>query len=165
MDLFFDVINNVGDHLKVALSNYDKQNVEIFSKDPAILNLDFYNVSLERKTRHSKFLNPHILIEVCNTLYNFMTENPNSVLTYICDPTSEIERNHNCLSPQQYRSKLFSKLFEYFTFSNRIEDFIDDILNIEDNSTDNGGVYAHFIYHKKLKPQIKVISDIILLDK
>ena len=165
MDFTFDFKNNMGDHLKVALSNYDKQIVEIFSKNPDILNIDFYNVSLERKVRNSKFLNPRILIDICDTLANFMFEHPNSVLTYLCDPVSEVERHNNNLSPQQYRSNLFSKLFEYYTISHRIEDFIDGIIHIEEKSTENGGIYAHFIYHKNLKPQIEVISKILLLDK
>ena len=56
----------------------------------------------------------------------------------------------------------------FFDFKNNVGDHLKVALsnyNIEDLPTDNGGVYAHFIYHKKLKPQIKVISDIILLDK
>ena len=155
----------MGDHLKVALSNYDKQNIEMFSKDPSILNIDFYNVSLERKARNSKFLSPHLLIEVCKTLFTFMKENPNSVLTYICDPESEVERHHKNLSPQEYRSKLFSKLFDYFTFSNRIEDFIEDIIHIKDNSKGTDDIFAHFIYPIRLKTQIETVSNIILSDK
>ena len=162
MDLSFDLKNMTGDHIRVALSDYDRQIVEIFSKDPFIQNLNFYNISLERIKKKSKYVNPVLLYSICEFLLNFIKENPNTIYTYLCDAGSEIERHHSELTPQEYRSNLFSKLFDYYTFSNGITDYLDELIYIPDSADKNKDTYVHFIYNKVHHPRIKEISKIIL---
>ena len=42
MEFSFDIKNKEGDHIRIALSDYDKDNVRIFTTHPDILNLKFH---------------------------------------------------------------------------------------------------------------------------
>lgn len=162
MDLSFDFKNRVGDHLKIALSDYDSQILKTFTDDPQVNSLTFYNLSLERKEKKSRFLNPHLLYEICDYLLQFLINNPNVILTYLCDPKSEVERSHQEFSPQEYRSNLFNKLFDYFTYSKNIDNYIDEVIYIPDANDKFKDTYVHFIYNKIHKPKVEIISKIIL---
>ena len=51
MDISFDIYNDKGDHLRVALSYYDMESVGVFTSDPLTLSLTFYDVTLIRMVR------------------------------------------------------------------------------------------------------------------
>lgn len=48
MDISFDIHNDKGDQVRVALSYYDVESLQAFTNDPLILTLVFYDVTLVR---------------------------------------------------------------------------------------------------------------------
>lgn len=46
MDISFDIQNEKGDLVRVALSYYDTENMQAFTDDPLTLTLVFYDVTL-----------------------------------------------------------------------------------------------------------------------
>ncbi len=48
MDISFDIHNDKGDQVRVALSYYDTESLQAFTSDPLTLTLVFYDVTLVR---------------------------------------------------------------------------------------------------------------------
>lgn len=48
MDISFDIQNEKGDQVRVALSYYDTESMQAFTDDPLTLTLVFYDVTLVR---------------------------------------------------------------------------------------------------------------------
>lgn len=48
MDISFDIHNDKGDQVRVALSYYDTESLQAFTDDPLTLTLVFYDVTLAR---------------------------------------------------------------------------------------------------------------------
>ena len=71
MDISFDIYNDKGDHLSVALSYYDMESVGVFTSDPLTLSLTFYDVTLIRMAG-SDYVGYKMLYAVSDTLAKFM---------------------------------------------------------------------------------------------
>lgn len=48
MDISFDIYNDKGDQIRIALSYYDIESLQAFTNDPLTLSLVFYDVTLVR---------------------------------------------------------------------------------------------------------------------
>ena len=162
MDSTFVVRNATGDQIRIDLSVYDEQNIKAFSTDPLINSLYFYNISLERVDTKSVFINPGILFSACEALAKFLEKNTKAILSFYCDPRTDVPRSHLELSPQEYRSKLFTKLFEYYTISKNIDCLIHRVLVFNDTTESNNTQYFHLLGNKNYKEQIDNISNIVL---
>lgn len=161
MDLSFDLINRSGDQIKIALSDYDEKNIKIFTSNPEILKLKFYNITLSREENKTNYLNPTILFTVCGILRRFLEANENAVLTFYCDNKTDIERNHLNIPPQEYRSILFSKLVDYTLSKYNIEDVLHKVVVFKDFENAWNNQYFHIITKEKYKPQINEISELL----
>ncbi len=63
------------------------------------------------------------------------------------------------LTPQEYRSRLFSRMFDMYVKANGISDIINYSIKIEDNNTPR---FAHFITPEKYLPAVKLLGNIIM---
>ena len=140
----------------VALSSNDKKMVGLLSQNPAILPLEFYDVSLVRESG-KEYVGYKILFSIAEILANFMLDNPNSILCFYCDPFSDVRRNHTDMPPQEYRSRLFSKMFDLFGRTNSLDNFVNHRVEIEDPSNSSNKQYAHFICRND---QINIVIEL-----
>ncbi len=120
MDLSFEIDNGKGDIIMVSLSSYDTEVLLNFTCNPNILTLDFYDVSIFRVKGVGK-LGYGALSKVSEILASFLNENKTAVLCFMCDEQSDVERRHTELLPQEYRSDLFSHMFEAYVKKHGIE--------------------------------------------
>lgn len=148
MDISFDIKNTTGDHIMVALSYYDAESISVFSSDPQILTLEFYDVTLVRKTG-SNFVGYNVLAAVTDVLGRFMEENEGAVLCFYCDADTDVRRSHLELFPQEYRSRLFTRLFELYARSHKYCSLINHVVEIEDTYKTDKRQFAHFICRKE----------------
>ena len=116
----------------VALSYYDSETIEHFSTDLLALTLVFYDVTLIRKTG-TGYVGSKILYAVTDVLARFLDENDDAVLCFYCDADTDVQRNHKDLLPQEYRSRLFSRMFDKYTKSHELTDYINHRVEIEDS--------------------------------
>lgn len=161
MDLSFDIINAAGDHVMVALSYYDNETISLFSTDPLTLTLVFYDVTLIRKSGE-RYVGSKVLFAVSDILARFMDENEDAVLCFYCDANTDVRRNHPNLLPQEYRSTLFSRMFEIYMQSHRRTDFINHRVVIEDTTNPNNRQFAHFICRKEHKEAVTALGQMLL---
>lgn len=164
MDISFEIRNNEGDQLRVALSYYDSEVVRIFSSDPQTLTLYFYDVTLVREAGDG-YVGYNVLSAVSDTLAKFMFENDDVILCFYCDADTEIKRNHS-VSPQEYRSNLFSRMFEKYTKAHDITEFINYRVRMDVDSNPLKSQFAHFICRKRHERAVRELGTILIgLDK
>lgn len=160
MDISFDIYNDKGDHLRVALSYYDMESVGVFTSDPLTLSLTFYDVTLIRMAG-SDYVGYKMLYAVSDTLAKFMDENDGSVLCFYCDDQTDIERHNRSILPQEYRSRLFSRLFDQYIRRNPVKTLINHCIGIE---IDGRPRFAHFICEESYRDAVSALGE-ILMDK
>ena len=148
MDISFDIINSEGDHVLVGLSYYDYETVSVFSSDPLTLTLFFYDVTLVREAGNG-YVGYKTLFAISDTLARFLDENEDAVLCFYCDANTDVKRHNLKLLPQEYRSNLFSKMFDLYIKSHpQFSDFVNHRVEIEDQEDKKNRQFAHFICRK-----------------
>ncbi len=158
MDVSFDIHNAKGDQLRVALSYYDTEAIRLFTEDPLTLTLVFYDVTLVRVSGDEN-VGIDVLNAVCDVLYRFLSDNDSAVLCFYCDDLTEVSRRHDNVTPQEYRSRLFSRMFDKYIHSHSIKGIVNYCVMIEDEEQPR---FAHFIAPEKYIPSIKKLGDIIM---
>ena len=160
MDISFDIYNDKGDQVRVALSYYDTDIMQAFTLDPLTLTLEFYDVTLVRMSGKN-MIGIKILMAICDVLFKFLKENESAVLCFYCDDLTDVARHHNEISPQEYRSRLFSRMFDMYVSNNSITDIINYRIKIDN---DDKSRFTHFITSEKYLPSVKLLGN-ILMDK
>ncbi len=158
MDISFDIQNDQGDQIRVALSYYDIESLQAFTDDPFTLTLIFYDVTLVRISGENT-IGVKTLKTVCDVLYRFMNENESAILCFYCDDLTDVNRHHKELTPQEYRSRLFSRMFDMYVQTNHITDMVNYGIKIEDGDNPR---FAHFITPDKYLPAVKLLGNIIM---
>jgi len=161
MDLSFDIISSEGDHVMVALSYYDYESVRIFSSDPLTLALVFYDVTLIRKGGDG-YVGYKVLSAVSDTLARFMEENEDAVLCFYCDADTDVRRNHRDMLPQEYRSRLFSRMFDKYVETHHVHGFINHRVKIESSDNPDSRQFAHFICRREHESAVTALGHLLM---
>lgn len=161
MDISFDIQNYKGDQVRVALSYYDAEALSYFTTNPSTLSLIFYDVTLLRMNGNG-YVGYNILSAVSDTLARFMAENEDAVLCFYCDSATDVRRNHSNLSPQEYRSRLFSKMFDLYTSIHKDLDLINHQVKIEDSENYLKSQFAHFICKKSHESAVIEMGKLLM---
>lgn len=154
-------MNSEGDHIMVALSYYDYETVSIFSENPLTLSLVFYDVTLIRKSGNG-YVGYKILFAISDILAKFMEENDDAVLCFYCDANTDVRRNHGNMLPQEYRSNLFSRMFEMYVKSHKLPKFINHRVEIENPDNPGDRQYAHFICRKEHEEAVAAMGEMLM---
>lgn len=93
-----------------------------------------------------------------------MDENEDAVLCFYCDAATEVRRNHHNILPQEYRSRLFSRMFDFYVKSHNITGFINHRVVVEDACDLNNKQFAHFICRQEHESAVAALGK-ILMDK
>ena len=165
MDISFDIRNTEGDQIKVALSYYDSESIQLFSEDPLTLTLVFYDVTLVRESGDGYGGYP-ILSVISDTLAKFLRDNEDAVLCFYCDTQSEVKRSHLNISPQEYRSRLFSIMYDKYTNAHHLTDFINHRVKMDIDGDPMKSQFAHFICRKEHESAVRAIGELLMeIDK
>lgn len=161
MDLSFDIKNTEGDHLMVALSYYDYESIRIFSSDPLTLTLVFYDVTLIRKAGVG-YVGYKVLSAVSDTLAKFMDDNEDAILCFYCDAATDVPRSHKDLLPQEYRSRLFSRMFDLYVKTHNLNKYVNHRVKIEDPDNPDNKQFAHFICRKEHEGAVSTLGQMLM---
>ncbi len=158
MDISFNIYNDKGDQVRVALSYYDTEIMQAFTHDPLTLTLVFYDVTLVRMAGEG-IIGVKALTAICDVLFRFMNDNENAVLCFYCDDLTDVARHHTDLTPQEYRSRLFSRMFDMYVKHNNLVGIINYGIKIEDDDCPR---FVHFITPERYLPAVKLWGNIIM---
>lgn len=160
MDLSFEIKNAKGDHIMVALSYYDANAVMAITHDPIALTLMFYDVTLRRESGES-YVGYKMLSTISDTLARFMKDNKDMVLCFYCDATLDVRRHHNNMLPQEYRSRLFSKMFDIYVQSHHLTDLVNLCIKTEDPTNPTNTQFAHFICREQHEQVVAKLGQML----
>ena len=96
-----------------------------------------------------------VLQRIEESIADFMTRNPNAILSYMCDFINLVPSNKK-ITVQEYRSRMFSAMFKRYMSQHHIADIFDDEIKIDGVAET---FYFHVIYHKKHEKYAKMIAD------
>lgn len=162
MDISFDILNQEGDHIKVGLSYYDYETISIFSSDPLTLTLVFYDVTLVRESGEG-YVGYKSLFAISDVLARFMNENEDAVLCFYCDAATDVLRHHTNMLPQEYRSRLFSRMFDLYIRTHKdLSGFINHKVEIEDPDNPENRQFAHFICRTKHERAVAELGKLLM---
>lgn len=161
MDISFEIKNKKGDQLRIALSYYDSETIRNFSSDLLTLTLVFYDVTLIRESGED-YVGYKMLYAVSDTLAKFLSENDDAVLCFYCDSMTNVKRTHQEFSPQEYRSRLFSKMFDKYTKDNNLTGFINQRVRMDVDDDPQKSQFAHFICRKEHESAVIKIGEILM---
>lgn len=161
MDVSFEINNSEGDQIMVALSYYDSETVRIFTSDPLTLTLVFYDVTLIRKAGEG-YVGSRVLFAISDILARFMSDNEDAVLCFYCDAATDVLRNHPDMLPQEYRSRLFSRVFDMYVKSHRLTGYINHCVEIDAPQNPANRQFAHFICREAHLPAVRALGEMLM---
>ena len=161
MDIYFDIQTEMGSLLRVALSCYDLATLQYFTSDPAVLTLNFYDVSL-RRLGEDGAVGQRALNAVSRTPASSLDDNEDAVLCFYCDEQTDIRRNDVSITPQEYRSRLFSAMFDRYVRSHKLTDVINYRVKIVKDDVPH---FAHMICRRTHLRAAEIVGDILIEPK
>ena len=95
---------------------------------------------------------------ISHMLFDFLQQNPDNIIYFYCDDFNDLPRSrHNqILSPQEYRSRLFSALFDDEINKHGKDEYIDDVIEFE---VDDMKRFIHLIYGKSNSEKAQILKD------
>ena len=103
----------------------------------------------------TKVTSHKVLQQIEECIADFMTRNPNAILSYMCDFINLVPSNKK-MTVQEYCSRMFSAMFKRYMSQHHIADIFDDEIKIDGIAET---FYFHVIYHKEHEQYAKMIAD------
>lgn len=125
MEISFNIQTKEGDEYIIAVTDAD---ISPLSEDIKQMLLEYHlqigEIIIDRK-KGDHCTGRKVLHKIANELANIFAENQDLILYYFCDdtnpiPNRNIKGQNKDLSSQEYRSRLFSKLFEGYKKSHQV---------------------------------------------
>lgn len=155
MKVTYPISTDDGDEYLVLIESFEKS---ILPDDiiEMLNNIEIVDITLERVSGvHAT--KPDILFEISNFVAGFLLDNENTILYFYCDDMHDIVRRNQSLTPQKFRSDLFSKMFERYSSSHEKVHFVD--VSFEINS--DRDIYIHLIARKSHLSYVSAIKTAI----
>lgn len=156
MKITYPICASEGDKYLVMMESFNKS---ILPDDIANMlgDIEIVDVTLERVYGN----NPttfSTLFEISNIIAGFLLDNENIILYFYCDDLHDIARRNHSITPQKFRSSLFSKMFDgYISYNHSIE-IENTLLEIKSDRD----VYIHFISRVCHLIYVDAIKNIIM---
>lgn len=107
--------------------------------------VEVVNIEL-RRLAGKNVTGQEVLTAIASTIAEFFIENENAILCYYCDFIDPIPHTYkNSMPPQEYRSRLFDKMFQRYSKRHGIADIR---LSVVEINGINEKYYFHVIYRE-----------------
>lgn len=161
MRITFQVTSESNDVYQVTLSSGEdaffatKDVCEQFCDEVEIVEIDLERISGDNPTT------AQTLALISEGIARYFSMNEKAVLYYYCDDLAEVPKSDRKqeIWPQEYRSQLFSLMFQRYLLKHNIIDVIDVTLMIEQ---DVRPIFMHLIARKKHSHYLEIIKSYII---
>lgn len=161
MNLSLSFKSSAEDEYRVCLSTIDYSLVSDDLRKILLGNVEIVEIVLDR-VKGSNVTSVKMLSEISETVKRFFLENKNIIFYYYCDDLhfvdSQRERGH--MTPQEYRSRLFSAMFQRLMNKDKSGDICDETVYIDAVGWD---IYLHLIYRAEHSNYVDLIKKDIKL--
>lgn len=155
MDDFVRVFSTPkGDVLQISFS----EETHLLSKEAIshIGNIKLMGIELLR-VKGENTIGPKVLQYIEESVAEILSLYGDTMIVYYCDFINPIPKtNKNAMPPQEYRSRLFDKMFRRYTKQKRINDIQLSVITV---SGIDESYYFHLIYRDVHATQASIISN------
>ncbi len=145
-----------GDEYYVYLTPLDKRWwSDVVLPEP---NVEIYQIVLDR-IGGSNITDIKIIQEITNFIANVFVTN-DVIFYYVCDDLNEIPNTTHNIPSQEYRSRLFSKMFDRYIRQNNLDGVTDTNVIIKDAIGKNQ--YVHIISKDTHTKSVNYLVDFVL---
>jgi len=159
MNISASITTPYGDEYRIGLSSVEESLIDddIYQllKHEQIEIVEIYLERIKGKRKAT----PRILTEISELIAQFFMDNAQSILYYYCDDMISIPNTEKNIPPQEYRSRLFSKMFERYQSQHPNLSIHDIPVYID---AVGWPIYLHFITHEKNMKYVEMLSNDIL---
>ena len=110
-------------------------------------------IGLER-TKGLNFTSSRVLAQIEQCIADIILRNPNVMLTFFCDFISMLPSMRKKMPVQEYRSKLFVRMFERYIAQHQITDIFNRVIVVE-------GVAENYYFHVIARKHHLAFADMI----
>ena len=110
-------------------------------------------IGLER-TKGQSFTNHRVLAQIEQCIADVILTRPNVMLTFFCDFISLLPTMKKDMAVQEYRSRLFSRMFERYVEQHHIDDVFNRVTVVE-------GMAENYYFHVIARRHHLVYADMI----
>nr|DAS63655.1 MAG TPA: hypothetical protein [Caudoviricetes sp.] len=157
MDISVSINSKSEDEYRIILSPFNLDIIPLEVREILGDSIEIADVTLER----AKGDNPTdigVLLKISNVIGEIFNDNENLILYFYCDDIHDILRRDKRVTPQKFRSNLFSRMFEKYMLSNGITDIINTPIEIKADRH----IYIHLISRSIHLEYVKAIKDVIM---
>ena len=102
-----------------------------------------------------------VLAQIEQCIAEIIIDNPNVILTFFCDFISLLPSTKKTMSVQEYRSRLFSRMFDRYVSQHSINNIYNKVIKVEGVAED---YYFHVIGNKEYIDYANIIGEGIQQD-
>ena len=110
-------------------------------------------IGLER-SKGLNFTNHRVLAQIEQCIAEVILGNPNAILFFFCDFISLLPTMKKNMSVQEYRSRLFSRMFERYVAQHHITDIFNRVTTVE-------GIAENYYFHVIARRHHLIFADMI----
>ena len=97
-----------------------------------------------------------VLSQIEECIADFMQRHQNLILSFFCDFINYLPATKKSISVQEYRSRLFTLMFDRYVSQRNLSGFSNKVVEIEGIAEN---FFFHVIYHKEHEKYAKMIAD------
>lgn len=157
MDISVSIKSKSDDEYRIILSPF---NLEVIPDEVRVLlgsDMEIADVTLER-VKGNNPTDIGILLKISNVIGEVFSDNENLILYFYCDDMHDILRRDKELTPQKFRSNLFSRMFDKYISSNGITDMINTPIEVKADRC----IYIHLISRSAHLKYVNAIKRAIM---
>lgn len=157
MDISVSINSKSEDEYRIILSPFNLDIIPLEVREILGDSIEIADVTLER-VKGDNPTDIGVLLKISNVIGEIFNDNENLILYFYCDDIHDILRRDKRVTPQKFRSSLFSRMFDKYMLSNGITDIINTPIEIKADRH----IYIHLISRSIHLEYVKAIKDAIM---
>lgn len=152
----YSIVTKEGDEYAIVISSISKS---LFADEliPVLDGVELYEICLNRISG-SNPASLGTLFDISGFIAQTLINLPDAIFYYYCDDMHDISRRDANISPQGFRSRLFSRMMDRY-----VEKYqIDYVENTPVQFRTDHDIYIHFIAHTRHHEVVQLLKEAII---
>ena len=153
MIITYPISDNFGNEYLIRIEDCQNLPDEIMKE---LGNIKILDITLERISGE-QYTNSGILSKISTFIAVVLLDNENAMLYFYCDDVHDVKRRDMEITPQKFRSDLFSAMFIRYVKAKSLKDIVDTTIT----AYADRDIYIHIIARRRHKKQVDAIRSSI----
>lgn len=157
MDISVSINSKLDHEYRIILSPFNLSVIPYEVRELLGDDIEIADVTLERVEGDNP-TDIGMLLKISNVIGEVFNDNENLILYFYCDDIHDVLRRNKGLTPQKFRSNLFSRMFDKYILSNGITNMINTPIEIKADRH----IYIHLISRSIHLEYVNAIKSAIM---